>query len=158
MTAKRTPQEVESRWLTIQEVRLVSDLRIMHAKVDEIYEIVKALRTRRDEAAIVRYADQPVLTDDIQKIDEIYLWLGRIHCAERVAREFVSGAQCDAAASIHPRVGVTCGRSIATRKLECSGAAFGQPRPRKLKRHPSPFARNAIFPRRSRSVQTVSGV
>ena len=78
MNAKRTPPEVESRWLTIQEVRLVSDLRIMHAKVDEIYEIVKALRTRHDEAAIVRYADQPVLTDDIQKIDEIYLWFVKL--------------------------------------------------------------------------------
>jgi len=50
----------------------------MHAKVDEIYEIVKALRTRHDEAAIVRYADQPVLTDDIQKIDEIYLWFVKL--------------------------------------------------------------------------------
>jgi len=78
MNAKRTPPEVESRWLTIQEVRLVSDLRIMHAKVDEIYEIVKALRARHDEAAIVRYADQPVLTDDIQKIDEIYLWFVKL--------------------------------------------------------------------------------
>jgi hypothetical protein len=78
MNAKRTPQEVESHVLTIEEVRLVSDLRIMHAKVDEIYEIVKALRTRHDEAAIVRYADQPVLTDDIQKIDEIYLWFVKL--------------------------------------------------------------------------------
>ena len=78
MNAKRTPPEVESRWLTIQEVRLVSDLRIMHAKVDEIYEIVKALRTRHDEPAIVRYADQPVLTDDIQKIDEIVDKYGEI--------------------------------------------------------------------------------
>jgi hypothetical protein len=78
MNPKRTPQEVESRWLTIQEVRLVSDLRIMHAKVDEIYEVVKALRTRHDEAAIVRYADQPVLTEDIRKIDEIYLWFVKL--------------------------------------------------------------------------------
>ena len=78
MNAKRTPQEVESHVLTIEEVRLVSDLRIMHAKVDEVYEIVKALRTRHDEAAIVRYADQPVLTDDIQKIDEIYLWFVKL--------------------------------------------------------------------------------
>ena len=78
MNPKRTQQEVESRSLTIQEVRLVSDLRIMHSKVDEIYEIVKALRARHDEAAIVRYADKPVLTDDIQKIDEIYLWFVKL--------------------------------------------------------------------------------
>ena len=68
MNAKRTPQEVESRALTIEEVRLVSDLRIMHAKVDEIYEVVKALRTRHDEAAIVRYADQPVLTRTFRRL------------------------------------------------------------------------------------------
>jgi hypothetical protein len=78
MNPKRTPQEVESRWLTIQEVRLVSDLRIMHSKVDEIYQVVKALRERHREDAIVRYADQPVLTDDIQKIDEIYLWFVKL--------------------------------------------------------------------------------
>ena len=78
MNPKRTQQQVEDRWLTIREVRLVSDLRIMHAKVDEIYEVVKALRTRHDEAAIVRYADQPVLTEDIRKIDEIYLWFVKL--------------------------------------------------------------------------------
>jgi hypothetical protein len=78
MNPKRTPQEVESRWLTIQEVRLVGDLRIMHSKVDEIYQVVKALRERHREDAIVRYADQPVLTDDIQKIDEIYLWFVKL--------------------------------------------------------------------------------
>jgi hypothetical protein len=50
----------------------------MHAKVDETYEVVKALRTRHDEAAIVRYADQPVLTEDIRKIDEIYLWFVKL--------------------------------------------------------------------------------
>jgi hypothetical protein len=78
MNPKRTSQEVESRSLTIEEVRLVSDLRIMHSKVDEIYQVVKALRTRHDEAAILRYADQPVLTEDIQKIDEIYLWFVKL--------------------------------------------------------------------------------
>ena len=78
MNPKRTPQELESRWLTIEQVRLVSDLRIMHAKVDKTYEVVKALRTRHDEAAIVRYADQPVLTDDIQKIDDVYLWFVKL--------------------------------------------------------------------------------
>jgi hypothetical protein len=78
MNPKRTPQEVESRWLTIQEVRLVGALRIMHSKVDEIYQVVKALRERHREDAIVRYADQPVLTDDIQKIDEIYLWFVKL--------------------------------------------------------------------------------
>ena len=75
---KQAQPTVRDRFLHVDEIRLVADLRIMHAKVDEIYEIVKGLRTRHDEAAIVRYADQPVLTDDIQKIDEIYLWFVKL--------------------------------------------------------------------------------
>lgn len=70
----RRNSPLEERTLTINEVRTVSDLRIMHAKVDELYQIVNALRQRHDKEAIVTYADQPVLTSDIQKVDEIYLW------------------------------------------------------------------------------------
>jgi hypothetical protein len=78
MNPKRTPQAVEDRYLTIEEVRLVSDLRIMHAKVDELHQVVRALKQRHDETAIVKYADQPVLTDDIHRVDEIYLWFVRL--------------------------------------------------------------------------------
>jgi hypothetical protein len=74
MSPKRTQQNVENRWITIDETRIVSDLRIMHAKVDELYHIVTALKKRHDEADVVKYADQPVLTEDIQKVDDIYLW------------------------------------------------------------------------------------
>jgi hypothetical protein len=78
MNPKRASQAVEEHWLTIEEVRTVSDLRIMHAKVDELYHIVSALKERYDETAIIKYADQPVLTKDIQKVDEIYLWFVRL--------------------------------------------------------------------------------
>ena len=78
MNPKRTPQALEDHALTIEEVRLVSDLRIMHAKVDELHQIVSALKHRHDEPAIVKYADQPVLTDDIHRVDEIYLWFVRL--------------------------------------------------------------------------------
>ena len=78
MNPKRSPQPVEERSLTIEEVRTVSDLRIMHAKVDELFQIVAALQERYDEEAIIRYADQPVLTQDIHKVDEIYLWFVRL--------------------------------------------------------------------------------
>ena len=57
---------------------MVSDLRIMHSQVDELYQVVTALKKRHDDAAIVKYADQPVLTEDIQKVDEIYLWFVRL--------------------------------------------------------------------------------
>ena len=78
MTAKNVPQKLADRSLTLEEVRIVSDLRIMHAKVDELHRMVSSLKQRHDEAAIIRYADQPVLTDDIQKVDEIYLWFVRL--------------------------------------------------------------------------------
>ncbi len=78
MNPKHTSQSVEDRWLSVSEIRLVSDLRIMHAKVDELCQIVRALREHHDEAVIVEYADQPVLTQDIQKVDEIYLWFVRV--------------------------------------------------------------------------------
>jgi len=78
MNPKRNPQGVDERSLTIEEVRLVSDLRIMHAKVDELHQIVTAMKQRHDEPAIVKYADQPVLTNDIHLVDEIYLWFVRL--------------------------------------------------------------------------------
>ncbi|HXU17007.1 MAG TPA: hypothetical protein VN708_17875 [Terriglobales bacterium] len=78
MHPKQNVQPVDGRWLTIEEVRIVSDLRIMHAKVDELYQLVMALKRRHSEAAIVKYADQPILTEDIQKVDEIYLWFVRV--------------------------------------------------------------------------------
>ena len=33
-------QPVPNRWLDVEEVRLVSDLRIMHSKVEELYQMV----------------------------------------------------------------------------------------------------------------------
>ena len=81
MNPKRTqpPQpRREDHGLTIEEIRLVSDLRVMHAKVDELFQIMESLKERHDEAAIVKYADQPVLTHDIQKVDALYLWFVRL--------------------------------------------------------------------------------
>jgi hypothetical protein len=69
-----TSQPVRSRWLDVDEVRLVSDLRIMHAKVDELYQIVNNLKRRHSGSDIHKYADQPVLNEDIARVDEIYLW------------------------------------------------------------------------------------
>jgi hypothetical protein len=79
MNPKRTPpSHLENQHLTVEEVRTVSDLRLMHAKVDELYQIVAGLKQRYDEGTIVKYADQPLLTNDIQKVDEIYLWFVRL--------------------------------------------------------------------------------
>jgi len=67
-------QPTSGRWLDVDEVRLVSDLRIMHSKVDELYQIVANLKRRHSGADIHKYADQPVLNEDIARVDEIYLW------------------------------------------------------------------------------------
>ena len=50
----------------------------MHAKVDELYHLVSALKARHNEADIVKYADQPILTEDIQRVDSIYLWFVKV--------------------------------------------------------------------------------
>lgn len=50
----------------------------MQAKVDELFHLVTALKARHKEPDIVKYADQPVLTDDIQKVDAIYLWFVKV--------------------------------------------------------------------------------
>ena len=60
--------------LSIDQVRLISDLRIMHAKVYELFEIVSVIKKRHDEASIRRFSDHAMLDQDIKRVDEIYLW------------------------------------------------------------------------------------
>jgi len=69
-----TDQPAQDRWLDVDEVRLVSDLRIMHSKVDDLYHVVANLKRRHSGADIHKYADQPLLNEDIARVDEIYLW------------------------------------------------------------------------------------
>jgi hypothetical protein len=71
---KLTKDPLGTRSLDVDEVRLVSDLRIMHAKVDELYQIVTNLKRRHDESSVHKYADQGVLNEDIERVDDIYLW------------------------------------------------------------------------------------
>lgn len=75
---KKPEAPLTERWLDIEEVRLVADLRIMHAKVNELFELVDALKSRYDEPEIRKYADQPALDRDIARVDEIYLWFIRL--------------------------------------------------------------------------------
>jgi hypothetical protein len=72
--SRHREQPTEERWLDIDEIRIISDLRIMHAKVDELYQIVTNLKRRHSGSDIHKYADQPVLNEDIARVDEIYLW------------------------------------------------------------------------------------
>lgn len=60
--------------LAVAQVRLIADLRIMHAKVHELFEIVTVLKRGHEESAIRKYADHVMLEKDIQRVDDIYLW------------------------------------------------------------------------------------
>ena len=44
----------------------------------KLQHLVTALKKRHDETAVVKYADQPILTEDIRKVDEIYLWFVKL--------------------------------------------------------------------------------
>jgi hypothetical protein len=69
---KKVPENNE--WLKIGEVRIVADLRIMHSKVNELFQVVNTLKRRHSEAAIRKYSDREALDEDIKRVDEIYLW------------------------------------------------------------------------------------
>jgi len=70
----RTDDLTTGRALDVDEVRLVADLRIMHAKVDELYQVVNRLRQRHPESDVRKYADQSALEGNITMVDQIYLW------------------------------------------------------------------------------------
>ena len=74
----RRSQPTDDRWLDIEEVRLVADLRLMHAKVNELYSLIVSLKRRHMETDICKYADGPVLDEDIERVDETYLWFVKL--------------------------------------------------------------------------------
>jgi hypothetical protein len=67
-----------ARALTVDEIRVVADLRIMHSKVDELYQVCKILQQRHHEGDVINYADKRVLPEDIRKVDELYLWFVKL--------------------------------------------------------------------------------
>lgn len=70
--------------LTVEAARVIGDLRIMHAKVDELHEVVNALRERHSHAEIFTYAERELLDQDIARADEIYLFF--LALKEKLAR------------------------------------------------------------------------
>jgi hypothetical protein len=70
----RSDEPITERWLDVEEIRLIADLRIMHSKVDELFQVVTRLKQRHPEADIRKYADQSALESDIHEVDQIYLW------------------------------------------------------------------------------------
>lgn len=86
----KTPRKHESdgsvdrRFIDIEEARLVADLRIMHSRVNELYQLIINLKRRHHETAVREYADRDVLEEDIRRVDEIYLWF--VHLKEEGLR------------------------------------------------------------------------
>lgn len=56
----------------MEEIRLISDLRVMHAKVMELSRSVASLRARYREDDVRKYADAELLAEDIEHAEEIY--------------------------------------------------------------------------------------
>jgi hypothetical protein len=75
---KQSNEEIDGRWLNVDEIRLIADLRVMHSKVDELFQVVTNLKRRHDDDAIHKYADQRVLSEDIDRVDEMYMWFLRL--------------------------------------------------------------------------------
>ena len=85
-------EEAAQHVITVDQVRLVADLRIMHAKVDELYQISKVLQQRHDEGAVAQHADKAVLAEDIRKVDELYIWFVELKDeTDRTRRKQVNG-------------------------------------------------------------------
>ena len=83
------PRVPQDRPLTLSEVRIVADLRIMHAKVDELFHLIQDLQHRHTESDIHAYADKPLLGQDIERVDDIYLWFVKL----KELRERMNGTQ-----------------------------------------------------------------
>ncbi|HEY4676122.1 MAG TPA: hypothetical protein VIJ01_03125 [Candidatus Angelobacter sp.] len=67
-------RENEGPRFNVEEMRLIADLRIMHSKVHELFEVVSVLKRGNEESFIRKCADHAMLEKDIQRVDEIYLW------------------------------------------------------------------------------------
>jgi hypothetical protein len=78
MNPKHSAKRQKEDYLDIDEIRLISDLRIMHAKIDELYGLVENLKRRHSESSIVEYADRQVLPENISRVDEIYMWFVKV--------------------------------------------------------------------------------
>jgi flagellar assembly factor FliW len=79
----------------VDEVRLVADLRIMHARVYEIYNVCNMIRSRHTEKKVVEYADPMVLNDDIQKMQQVSNWFLQVQ-GEMLNGQLINHREADA--------------------------------------------------------------
>lgn len=69
MNPRRISRPLGGGSLDIDAIRL-SNLRIMHSKVDELHHIITNLKRRHNAVSIHEYADQPGLAEDTARVDE----------------------------------------------------------------------------------------
>jgi len=74
MKPKLPNEPAEGRPLDIEEIRLVSDLRVMHSKVEDLFRVVENLKRRHEKDDIYKYADRDLLGEGIDRVDSIYVW------------------------------------------------------------------------------------
>jgi len=65
--------DIAGRWLNVDEIRVIADLRIMHSKVSELKSIVSSLRARYDARDVVEYSEETILAENIARMHEVYL-------------------------------------------------------------------------------------
>jgi len=67
-------EDIAERWLYVDEIRAIADLRIMHGKVTELKSVVNGLEARYSSSDVVKYSDERILSENIARMDEVYLF------------------------------------------------------------------------------------
>ncbi len=66
---------MSSKWdATRDGVELQTDLRILHAKVGELFQIVQQVKKHFDLDQVLTTADSRQLAKNIDRMDEVYRW------------------------------------------------------------------------------------
>ena len=78
ITENRPSKRKAETALGVDQIRLISDLRILHSKVDELLTIMDRIRKRHDLEAVIEFSDRKALTDDIHAVDQIYMWFVKL--------------------------------------------------------------------------------
>ena len=78
ITENRPSKRKAETALGVDQMRLISDLRILHSKVDELLTIMDRIRKRHDPEAVIEFSDRKALTDDIHAVDQIYMWFVKL--------------------------------------------------------------------------------
>ena len=71
--------------LTLQEIRLVADLRLVHSAANNLLGIIGQIKTRHSHAKVAELADPMALLVTIREVEEVRDWLVELKRLMRVA-------------------------------------------------------------------------